>query len=403
MAGRALVLGGGGVTGVAWEVGLLAGLAERGVDLTQADLVVGTSAGSLVGAQVTSGVSLRELYAAQLAPPTGEFAARIGASTMLRWAWAVVRSRDPVRARARIGRLALATKTEPEANRREVFEARVPVREWPRQRLLITAVMPGSGEFNAFDAASGAGLVDAVSASCAVPGVWPPVTIGGRRWMDGGVRSAANADLAARCGTIVVLAPISAGFGPMPALSAQVAELRKRAAVAVVSPDHRARRTIGRHMLTRRGACPLPARVMPRPQPWQRLWAQYGLARFTGQVNDPAPASAWAAGRGSDALAGPAPRRRPSGWPSAVRSRTWYGRPAARGGAAGRRPRTARCRGSCGSPRCVHPRLRAPGGRTVRESPARRGGSCRTQHSRWRRSGSAGSPGSPNPVPATTG
>ncbi len=256
MAGRALVLGGGGVTGVAWEVGLLAGLAERGVDLTEADLVVGTSAGSLVGAQVTSGVSLGELYAAQLAPPVGEAAARLAASTLLRWAWAAVLSRDPVRARARIGRLALAAETEPEANRREVFEARLPVHEWPRRRLLITAVDAGSGKFIAFDAASGAPLVDAVSASCAVPGVWPPVTIGGRRWMDGGVRSAANADLAAPCGTIIVLAPIRAGFGPMPALAAQVAKLRKRAAVVVVSPDHRARRVIGLSLLD-------PARRVP--------------------------------------------------------------------------------------------------------------------------------------------
>ncbi len=136
MASRALVLGAGGVTGVAWELGMLAGLAERGVDLTQADLVVGTSAGSLVGAQVTSGVSLRDLYAAQLAPPSGGFAApQLGAWNLLRWAWAVAGSRDPVRVRARIGTLALAANTEPEAQRRKLIEARVPVPEWPPRRL----------------------------------------------------------------------------------------------------------------------------------------------------------------------------------------------------------------------------------------------------------------------------
>ncbi len=257
MASRALVLGGGGVTGVAWELGLLAGLAERGADLTQADLVVGTSAGSLVGAQVTSGASVRDLYAAQLAPPAGGFAApQLGAWNLLRWAWAVAGSRDPVQVRARIGTLALAANTEPEAQRRKLIEARVPVPEWPPQRLLITAVDTGSGEFAVFDAASGATLVDAVCASCAVPGVFPPVTINGRRWMDGGVRSIANADLAAPCETIVVLAPISVGFGPMPTLAAQVAELRKHAAVAVVSPDQRARRAIGLRMLD-------PARRVP--------------------------------------------------------------------------------------------------------------------------------------------
>jgi NTE family protein len=256
MAGKALVLGGGGLTGVAWELGVLAGLAERGVDLTQADLVVGTSAGSLVGAQVTSGVSLRDLYAAQLGPPTGETAAQFGAGNALRWAWAVAGTRDPIRARARIGQLALAAKTEPEAQRRKVIEAHVPVPQWPQRRLLITAVDTGSGEFTVFDSASGAGLVDAVCASCAVPGVFPPVTIAGRRWMDGGVRSAANADVAASCGTIVVLAPITVGFGPVPTLAAQVARLRKHAAVAVVSPDRQARRVIGLGMLD-------PARRVP--------------------------------------------------------------------------------------------------------------------------------------------
>lgn len=59
--GTALVLGGGGITGIAWEIGILAGVARAGVDLTDAEVVVGTSAGSVVGAQVTNGVSLEDL------------------------------------------------------------------------------------------------------------------------------------------------------------------------------------------------------------------------------------------------------------------------------------------------------------------------------------------------------
>lgn len=51
-----------------------------------------------------------------------------------------------------------------------------------------------TGEFAVFDSSGEASLVDAVGASCAVPGVWRPVTIGNRRFMDGGVRSIANAD-----------------------------------------------------------------------------------------------------------------------------------------------------------------------------------------------------------------
>ena len=74
------MLGGGGITGIAWELGLLAGLAEGGVRLGEADLVVGTSAGSVVGAQLLSGAPVEELYASQLRPPSGEIAAVDGAA-----------------------------------------------------------------------------------------------------------------------------------------------------------------------------------------------------------------------------------------------------------------------------------------------------------------------------------
>ncbi|MEU4366332.1 patatin-like phospholipase family protein [Micromonospora chersina] len=247
---RALVLGGGGVTGVAWELGLLAGLAARGVDLTGAELVVGTSAGSVVGAQVCSGTPVEELYAAQLRPARAEVAARLGVAVLARWAWAGTRGRDAVRARARVGAMALAARTPSEQSRRAVLAARLPVHGWPARRLLVTAVDAASGEFVVFDAGSGVSLVDAVGASCAVPGVWPPVTIDGRRYVDGGVRSPVNADLARDARAVVVLAPTRAGFGPMPRLSAQVAELRSAgAAVAVVSPDRAARAAIGRNVL----------------------------------------------------------------------------------------------------------------------------------------------------------
>jgi NTE family protein len=250
MAGRALVLGGGGVTGVAWELGILAGLAQQGVDLSEADLVVGTSAGSVVGAQLTSGVSVGELYATQLAPPGTEIAARMGLRTMIRYGWVLARSRDPVQARARFGRMALATRTVSPAERRAVIEARLPSADWPPRRLLITAVDAESGEFAAFDAASGVSLVDAVGASCAVPGVWPPVSINGQRWIDGGMRSAANVDLAAGCERIVVIAPLVRGFRTMPSVARQVAELRSAGrTVVVVSPDQAALAAIGRNVL----------------------------------------------------------------------------------------------------------------------------------------------------------
>ena len=254
MVGRALVLGGGGITGIAWELGMLACLAEHGVDLRDADLVVGTSAGSVVAALITSGTDLEELYASQLAPPGTEPPVRMGIATMVRWGWAVACSGGSQQVGARVGRMALEAATVPEAERHGIIEARLGVRTWPRQTLLVTAIDAESGEFVAFDKDSQVGgtavtLVDAVAASCSVPGVWPPTTIGGRRWIDGGVRSATNADLAAGYERVVVLAPITRGLRPATGAVAHAAALREQAQVTLVTPDAAARRAIGRNVL----------------------------------------------------------------------------------------------------------------------------------------------------------
>ena len=169
MAGRALVLGGGGITGAAWELGLIAGLAARGVDLTAADLVLGTSAGALAGAQVTSGVPLAELYQAQCAPSEVAVVAAMGRALMFRYGLAVFTPGSPARARKRLGRLARASPPLAEAERRAVIGAWLPGHGWPAQRLLITAVDADTGEGTTFDSSSGVGLIEAVSASCAVP------------------------------------------------------------------------------------------------------------------------------------------------------------------------------------------------------------------------------------------
>ncbi|HET6531483.1 MAG TPA: patatin-like phospholipase family protein, partial [Actinoplanes sp.] len=83
--GSAVVLGGGGVTGVAWEIGLMYGLAELDVDLSTADLYVGTSAGSVVAAQITSGTPLRELFDREVADTSGDRNAAITSAVLLRF------------------------------------------------------------------------------------------------------------------------------------------------------------------------------------------------------------------------------------------------------------------------------------------------------------------------------
>ncbi|WP_029431547.1 patatin-like phospholipase family protein [Blastococcus sp. URHD0036] len=248
----ALVLGGGGITGIAWEIGLLAGLAEAGVDLSGADLVVGTSAGSVVGAQVTSGAGLEELYARQLEPPASERVAQLSRAALARYAWAMLRSRGrDEEFRRRVGAIARAAAdaglTPTEQERLEVIGSRLISTEWPDRRLVVTAVDAESGEFRALDRDSGVSLLQAVAASCAVPGVYPPITIDGHRYVDGGMRSAANADLAEGYERVVVLAPIARGVGPLASVDAQVTGMVAR--VAVVTPDQASRRGIGKNVL----------------------------------------------------------------------------------------------------------------------------------------------------------
>ena len=250
-AEKALVLGGGGITGIAWEIGMLAGLAEHGIDLTDADLVIGTSAGSVVGVDVCSGTPLADLYAAQLRPRAAtEVNARMSRLLMAKYVWAIAFTRKPQVARARVGALALRARTEPENVRRKVFESRLPVSEWPPGRLQVTALEAGSGEFTVFDAASGVHLVDAVGASCAVPGIWPPVTIDGKRYIDGGMRSPANVDLAAGFQRVVVIAPLPRGFGTLESAASQAGRLASQgASVVVIQPDKAALEAIGKNVL----------------------------------------------------------------------------------------------------------------------------------------------------------
>lgn len=247
---RGLVLGGGGITGIAWETGLLAGLTEAGVDFTVADVVVGTSAGAVVGAQMLSGSPIGELYAAQLADPTSEERGfHLGVGFFVRFLGAAALPGNEQQVSRRLGRVALRTRTEQESESLADFDKRLGGRGWPQGRLLVAAVDAETGEIRQFDQESGVPLVDAVAASCAVPTVAPPITIGGRRYIDAGMRSQANADLATGCDRVVVLAPFPFAIRRRQCISVQLATLGPGVRAAVVSPDRVARRAIGRNAL----------------------------------------------------------------------------------------------------------------------------------------------------------
>ena len=258
----ALVLAGAGAAGNAWQLGIIAGLDAAGVDTTSADLIVGTSAGSTVAAQITGGLRPAELYSAILAEPrraapsphstTPQDAGGVPRSSTpgsgplsgpsyLEWSQQIIDSAaDASDMRRSIGAAALGLDDDGGAARwRDIVAARLPNRQWPQQRMLIPAVDAQTGEAVVFDRASGVELVDAVAASTSA---MSPYRIGDRRYLNGGYRRSSNADLAAGYRRVLILEPFG-GRSRTPVrwgmdLATQVDELRAAGSIVqVVFPD----------------------------------------------------------------------------------------------------------------------------------------------------------------------
>ena len=199
--------------GIAWETGILRGIADESPAtakaLLEVDVLVGTSAGSTVAAQLGSGLGLDALFDRQTTASPTELNPTVGVEEITELFVTAMMQPDTTTAEKlqTVGAVALATATVTEAVRRDVIAQRLPSRDWPDRMLRISAIDTATGELVTFDRDSGVGLVDAVAASCAVPGVWPPVTIGDRRYMDGGVGSSVNMALANDCDVAVVLVP----------------------------------------------------------------------------------------------------------------------------------------------------------------------------------------------------
>lgn len=207
-----LVLAGGGVAGIAWETGFLLGVQDKSPDaaaaLLTADVFIGTSAGSTVSAQIAGGATLQELFDAQTAEATGELDPKVDVEILGQmFVDAIAGSQDRAEQLRALGEAATDADTVEPAVRRAVIEARLRNRVWPDRELRIPAINTRTGELRVFGNADGVDLVDAVGASCAVPGVWPVVTIDGERYMDGGMASGSNVQLAADCDVVVVLSP----------------------------------------------------------------------------------------------------------------------------------------------------------------------------------------------------
>ncbi|HSU37646.1 MAG TPA: patatin-like phospholipase family protein [Propionibacteriaceae bacterium] len=252
---RALVLGGGGSTGNAWLIGVIAGLFDAGLDVTTADLTIGTSAGSTAAAQL-AGATPTELLTAILAAAPQQQTGPVGsdrapvptrrpvADHLTRISTIIASAEDAADLRRRLGAAALeipaASDGSWQTQWRATVAARLPSPRWPQRKVLITAVDAQTGEPAVFDRDSGVDLTDAVAASCASG---PPYNIGERRYIDGGYRSnAENADLAAGYQRVLVLSPFG-GRTLLPLawgmhLAAQVDALRAGGSrVETIFPD----------------------------------------------------------------------------------------------------------------------------------------------------------------------
>lgn len=279
--GVALVLGGGGAAGNAWEIGVIAGLAEAGVDLAAAaDVVIGTSAGATAAAQIRSGIPPAALLASVLSAPVRTVGQNRDRPMGLPMTTVFARMRaigaaatSAADVRCAMGAFGLESDSilEPgTGHRRAIVAARLPRHEWPERPMIVVAVNAHTGELAAFDRDSGVPLVDAVTASCALPGLVPTHGINGARYIDGGVHSAENADLASGYAHVVVLAPLGGriqkpperdaddaagqfeGLRRLPGmdLAGQVETLRKQGShVEVITPDASSRAAMGTNQM----------------------------------------------------------------------------------------------------------------------------------------------------------
>jgi NTE family protein len=161
---RALVLGGGGTVGTAWTAGLVSGLRREGVDLAEADLIVGTSAGAIVGTMLATGQDL-DLLDAPASPSDQSGSAPKADPGRLTEVFAILRdpSLEPADARRRVGRVALAAETVTEQAHIALMSTLITAREWPDRELLITVVDIETGELKVWDRAGVAPLPTAAA------------------------------------------------------------------------------------------------------------------------------------------------------------------------------------------------------------------------------------------------
>lgn len=225
-----LALGGGGPVGLAWEIGVLRALEEAGLPSpSEADVIVGTSAGSMLGSWLRKGRSVSDIEAHLLAgrplpgralPLETEDERGLYAEALRLWARPASMTAEQA---AQVGEVAARVRRDDPA-RLESFETEFGA-EWPEGRLLLVTCRVGDGARCTWEAGAGEPLHRAIAGSCTVPGQSAPLELGGDLHIDGGVWSSTNADLLSGCGVgnVIALSPMAGAMGLGRAQAARLA------------------------------------------------------------------------------------------------------------------------------------------------------------------------------------
>lgn len=246
---RTLVLGGGGITGIAWQAGVLAGLLENGVNVDKADRVIGTSAGAFVGAILVNGYDMKDYYYELDERRDNNDRATLSSDIYRLWQNAFVVGRDDAQ---KVGQmLGDIVYTRPShidlEERKQAVRQRLGDVEW-KDILDITAINARTGDVGVFNSRSDVTLEDAITASGAVPGIWPHIRLNHSDWIDGGMVSPTNAMLAKGAKSIIILAPLADGLGMIPSVYDDAKQLSEQSHVLVIQPDSASEAEIGNNI-----------------------------------------------------------------------------------------------------------------------------------------------------------
>ena len=243
---RALVLGGGGITGIAWESGVLAALIENGMKISQIDKIFGTSAGAFVGAVLSNNQDMKSYYHYLNENKDPNEQTKLKKEVYEMWRQAYIQGGNNQES---IGRLLgeMIDQVQPVISmkeRKKAIAKRLNDSKWTSQ-LVITAINARTGQLETINQQIGMDLIDSVAASEAVPGLWPHVTMNGKDYIDGGMVSSTNASLAKDFKQILIIAPLTQKIGKLPNVFDDEITLSNTSDVYTITPDEFSKSIIG--------------------------------------------------------------------------------------------------------------------------------------------------------------